>query len=280
MRIIMPRLLSIGAALAILAVATAKSASTEAGAVRNDNLNSTYFDWRSVVMKPTKEGYRCGVVDSPTRTFDRLVITVVTLNPGGATTGPIRHPQEEIVLVKEGNLDLALGTGTWRVAAGSLIFLAAEATHSLSNMGPSPATYYVLDVFTGARSTTSVQAATGLLDSGTYNPETLPSKPTPVGSSCWFIDSPTRTFKELVCHTTTLNPGAGMPAGHDGADEFTVVESGIIQSTINGVSCRLAAGSFFLQASNDLHANRNIGATPATYLVVKIVTDKTPQTTE
>ena len=51
-----------------------------------------------------------------------------------------------------------------------------------------------------------------------------------------------------------------------------------MEATINGVSQRGGPGSVFLFASNDLHGMRNVGATRASYYVIRMVTSATPKT--
>jgi quercetin dioxygenase-like cupin family protein len=55
------------------------------------------------------------------------------------------------------------------------------------------------------------------------------------------------------------------------------VKSGAIEARVNGVSARISAGSFFYCAPNDKRTFRNIGATPAVYQVIKVMSDKSPK---
>ncbi|MGD1032637.1 MAG: cupin domain-containing protein, partial [Opitutaceae bacterium] len=81
----------------------------------------------------------------------------------------------------------------------------------------------------------------------------------------------------LESHITTLNAGQSTAINmRDSGDEFFVVKSGTIEAKVNGVACRLTAGSFFYFAPNDGRTFRNIGTTPASYQVIKVVSDKTP----
>ena len=68
-------------------------------------LFSQVIDWNSLVPAPTKTGQRRNVFDAPTETLDRLHGHITTLNPG-ENTGPLhRHPQEELVIIKEGTVE-------------------------------------------------------------------------------------------------------------------------------------------------------------------------------
>ena len=67
-----------------------------------------------------------------------------TLNPGQSSHPPHQHPEEEIVVIREGTVE-ALVNGEWkRVGPGSVIFNASNVLHGLRNVGDGPATYHVL----------------------------------------------------------------------------------------------------------------------------------------
>ena len=77
-----------------------------------------------------------------------LHLHVTTLNPG-ESTGPLhRHPQEEIVLVKEGTLKINIDGRKQLAGPGAVIFYTANENENMTNVGPTPATYYVLQYFT------------------------------------------------------------------------------------------------------------------------------------
>jgi quercetin dioxygenase-like cupin family protein len=63
----------------------------------------------------------------------------------------------------------------------------------------------------------------------------------------------------------------------DPADEIIIITAGLVESNIKGITCRLAAGSFYFQAANDLHSMTNVGPTPTTYQVLKFVSETIPK---
>ena len=84
------------------------------------------------------------------------------------------------------------------------------------------------------------------------------------------LQAPTPTLDELECHITTLNPGQTPHEPHKHVDEeLILVKEGTVESLVNGEKRRAPAGSVIFQSSNQLHAIRNVGDTPATYFVVK-----------
>jgi len=113
-------------------------------------MQSSAFDWNSIPAKETKVGSVRAFFKAPTATLEELELHVTTLNPGESPHPPHRHPNEEMVIVKEGTVE-ALVNGDWiRLGPGSVIFNAANQLHGLKNAGSVPATYHVINWKTAA----------------------------------------------------------------------------------------------------------------------------------
>jgi XRE family transcriptional regulator, regulator of sulfur utilization len=110
-------------------------------------MKSSVFDWDALKAEPKKTGARREVFDARTATLDRLECHVTTLNPGEAPHAAHRHPEEELVIVKEGALETQQNGVTNRAGPGSLIFEASNELHGLRNVGQTTATYYVIKWF-------------------------------------------------------------------------------------------------------------------------------------
>jgi quercetin dioxygenase-like cupin family protein len=117
-----------------------------AGAAQQPSvLGSTAYDWTALKARETKVGASRQVVRTPTATLDELEIHITTLNPGQTSHAPHQHPNEELLIVKEGTVE-ALVAGEWRrLGAGSLIFQASNQLHAIRNAGTGPATYHVVN---------------------------------------------------------------------------------------------------------------------------------------
>ena len=110
-------------------------------------MQSSVFDWNSVAAKPTKTGASRGFFKAPTATLDELECHVTTLNPGEAPHAPHQHPEEELIIVKEGTLEAMQNGTTKRAGPGSIIFEASNQPHGLRNVGQTSATYFVIKWF-------------------------------------------------------------------------------------------------------------------------------------
>jgi quercetin dioxygenase-like cupin family protein len=108
-------------------------------------MQSAAFDWNSIPVKQTVVGSTRSFFRAPTATLDELELHVTTLNPGQASHPPHQHPNEELVIVREGTVE-ALVQGEWkRLGPGSVIFNASNQLHGLKNVGDTPAIYHVIN---------------------------------------------------------------------------------------------------------------------------------------
>jgi mannose-6-phosphate isomerase-like protein (cupin superfamily) len=110
-----------------------------------DVMGSAVFDWNSIPAEQTPVGSVRSFFKAPTATLQQLEIHVTTLKAGMASHPPHRHPNEELVIIREGTVE-ALVNGEWkRVGPGSVIFNASNQLHGLRNVGSGPATYHVIN---------------------------------------------------------------------------------------------------------------------------------------
>jgi heat shock protein HslJ/quercetin dioxygenase-like cupin family protein len=107
-------------------------------------LKSQVFEWASLKAVPIPNGERRAVLDGPTGTVDLLHVHVTTLAPGKMSGPPVRHLQEEVLIVKDGEVEVSLDGTTQTAGPGSILFFAAGAVTGLRNVSSAPATYYVI----------------------------------------------------------------------------------------------------------------------------------------
>ena len=113
-------------------------------------LGSTAFDWNTIPVKTTEVGSVRQVVSEPTATLENLEVHITTLNPGKSPHPPHRHPNEEMLIIRQGTLE-AFINGEWkRVGPGSVIFFASNQLHGVRNVGDEPAIYHVVNWKTSA----------------------------------------------------------------------------------------------------------------------------------
>lgn len=113
-------------------------------------LPSTVLDWTRLPAQPTKVGERRELFDAPTATFGNLEGHVTTVHAGEIPHPPHQHPDEEMIIVKAGTLEVTINGRTETVGPGSVCFISSRDPHGLRNPGPGDTTYFVLRFVTAA----------------------------------------------------------------------------------------------------------------------------------
>lgn len=106
-------------------------------------MQSAIFDWNQVEVKSTATGYSRRFFREPTATLDELECHVTTLKPGEAAHSPHKHPEEEVLIIKEGMVEALVNGQIKKVGPGSVIFQASNQMHNIKNVGETAATYHV-----------------------------------------------------------------------------------------------------------------------------------------
>jgi quercetin dioxygenase-like cupin family protein len=106
---------------------------------------SRAVSWEEILAK-TPKGANQGrqVFEAPTATLDELELHVSTLAPGKSPHPPHKHPDEEVLIIREGTLEAYQEGKTRRLGPGSVIFQAANQMHTITNVGDVPAVYHVI----------------------------------------------------------------------------------------------------------------------------------------
>jgi quercetin dioxygenase-like cupin family protein len=243
-------------------------------------LGSTVFTWESREPKPTGVGERREVARQPSATLDEFECHISTLNPSQASHPPHTHPQEELIILRDGTLDVHINGTNTRVGPGSLFFFAANNPHAVQNRGDAPATYFVFNFSTAAtarlRGLAMTPAPEGGMGSAIFEWAKLAVIPTTKGERRDLFDQPTATLANFECHVTTLKPGETPHAPHRHPDEeIVLVKEGQLDVTLNGRTTRATPGSIVFVSANDEHGWRNAGEGNATYYVMRLRTEKT-----
>jgi quercetin dioxygenase-like cupin family protein len=110
-------------------------------------LRSRVFDSIHIKPEATKAGQRREVFDAPTATLERFASHITTLNPGQAPHPAHKHAEEELMIVREGSVEVTLNGQATHVDTGGMIFCASNELHGIRNPGNTPATYYVIKWF-------------------------------------------------------------------------------------------------------------------------------------
>ncbi len=107
--------------------------------------HSTVFNWSDFKTTTNEFGSQRAIVRGPTPTLDELEMHFTTLLPGKNSHDPHRHFNEELVIMKEGELE-TLSNGVWKkVGPGSVIYNASCELHGVRNVSNAPVSYHVVN---------------------------------------------------------------------------------------------------------------------------------------
>ncbi len=136
--------------LFIAATAILGTAGVLAVADQGAVMSSAAFDWNAITAKPTDVGSVRSFFKERTPTLEELEVHVTTLDPGKSPHPPHRHPNEEMVIIRQGTIEVLID-GDWkRVGPGSVVFFASNHLHGLRNVGTDQAIYHVINWKTAA----------------------------------------------------------------------------------------------------------------------------------
>jgi quercetin dioxygenase-like cupin family protein len=110
-------------------------------------MHSRVFQWNDMKASSSEISTVRNAFDSPTLTLDRYSCHITTLNPGKEPHPSHQHPEEELLVIKEGTLEVMQNGVTNRVGAGGMVFCASNELHGWRNTSPAPVTYYVIKVY-------------------------------------------------------------------------------------------------------------------------------------
>jgi len=92
--------------------------------------NST-TEIRQMLTGPTHSGYRIDLHET-------------ALAPGQMPHAPHKHVHEELLMVREGTVEVTMGGKTTRIGPGSSVYIASNEEHGWKNVGTTPAKYFVM----------------------------------------------------------------------------------------------------------------------------------------
>jgi quercetin dioxygenase-like cupin family protein len=112
-------------------------------------------------------------------------------------------------------------------------------------------------------------AQSKVLPSKTYRYEDLPVKESGVNRQRAIFNGETHTGFPVSLHETELAPGKAPHPPHSHVhEEMIIIREGTMEVTISGNTTRLGPGSVAWIASGEHHGWRNVGTTPARYMVM------------
>ncbi len=107
-------------------------------------------DWPDLKPETRLNGVKRAVFDHPTATLANFECHITTLNPGEVSGPAHTHDTpniiEEVILLKEGSLEVQVNGTRKTVTAGAVVYFAPQDLVAVKNVGKTPAVYFVVGV--------------------------------------------------------------------------------------------------------------------------------------
>ncbi len=107
-------------------------------------LPSRVFKYEDLPVRVNGENKSRAVMKGETHSGFQIELHMTELGPGQAPHPPHKHVHEELLMLKDGSLDVTISGQTTHVTTGSIVYVASNEMHGWRNPGTGPAQYFVI----------------------------------------------------------------------------------------------------------------------------------------
>ena len=196
--------------------------------------------------------------------LDFMSCHISILSPAHSPHLPHAHAEEELLIVLDGEADLIIsadpqlaGARVERARPGAFVYYPSYQHHTIRNSSERPVTYLMFKWRGSADSRARQPLATNIFSYDLFSNEEKPR---------WgehLFNQATTYLDALTSHVTVLQPGAGYDPHIDPYDVTILLLAG----TVETLSETVTAPCVIYYQAGEPHGMRNVGRTPARYLV-------------
>lgn len=201
--------------------------------------------------------------------LDSLEVRAVTLpTSAGPDSGSAHEQLETFMMVKEGKFWVTLNGVSRALGPGSVALALPGDRTIVSNIGGTPATYYLFTY----RSRAPMDLTRGKQAGGSFMVDFSEQgeKPTVSGIRRDVLNRPTAMFKRFESHWSSVNEGLRNHETHTHrADEFMMMTQGNVKLLIGTAEPPATASDIVFLGSMIPHSLASKGPGPAQYLVIQ-----------
>jgi len=99
-------------------------------------------NWDELEFRETSKGGRRSIMRVPTSMLAEFEIHTTMLNEGMKSHDPHVHIEDEIIIIRSGQVEEMIDGKPYLAGPGSVIFLEANGSHGIRNIGEGPCEYY------------------------------------------------------------------------------------------------------------------------------------------
>jgi mannose-6-phosphate isomerase-like protein (cupin superfamily) len=207
------------------------------------------------------------LLKGPTPCMTDLECHVSVLSAGRSPHEPHLHPEEEILVVLDGQaqLELVAADGTKRshaVERGAFAYYPLGHAHTIRNTSAGPVTYLMFKWRGAGKAAQPGSLPATVLQRQSLTPQAAPSEGVGLGMVQAFGGT-TAHLLRLRAHLSVLAPGGGYEPHVDPYDAGLVLLDGCVETQ----GQRVEAPAVIFHSAGDPHGLHNPGTAPASYLV-------------
>jgi len=218
------------------------------------------------LSQDTEKGWKPHpIFRGPTRILDQMGVHASILDPGCSPHPPHTHPEEELLMVLDGEAEILLAddpAGTNMCVElgrpGKIFYYPPHQYHTIRNSASGPVTYLMLKWRAGPSAALN-QLGTSIF---AYGAGMMPDARKGYKTAIIF-QQPTVYLSKLHAHLTTMLPGSGYEPHVDAYDVAILTLSGKLE-TLGQV---VEPHSVIFYSAGEPHGMKNVGQEPARYLV-------------
>ena len=227
-------------------------------------INSGVYKWADAPTVKKAGPEQKTMLEGGTVDFRHLKIHATTLPAHQAPHPAHRHPDEELIIIKEGQLTVTIAGKTKTLGAGSIALMMPGDEHGFDNKSDAPATYYVMR-YESKEASDSVR---GQKAGGSFwiNWNDVAFQASAKGGIRRIFDRATAMTKRFEMHVTTLNEElwSHPPHTHRAAEILLMIDN-TAQESIDGKLHPATVGDLIFLESNIPHAIQNTSRGSCTY---------------
>lgn len=204
------------------------------------------------------------ILAGTTRDFTNFTVHGITLFVNQPSQPAHKLDEEELIIVKEGELTLTLGQKVKTLGPGSIALIMPGDLHRFENKSPQPLTYYMMRYTSNEMPDLDLDRLAG--GSFWVDWKDVPYKTHDKGGIRRMFDCGTVMTKRFEMHVTTLNAGLWSHPPHTHrAAEILLMMDNTAQESINGVMQPAGAGDLIFLESDVPHGIQNTSQRSCTY---------------
>ena len=227
-------------------------------------IESNVYHWDNLAVAKKENMEQRQIIEGSSRHFKHIKIHATTVYPHQIPHPGHKHDEEELIIIKEGELTVTIEGKTQTLGVGSIALMMSGDEHSFENKTDENVTYYVMRY--ESREPKDLERAKKAGGSFCLNWNNIPFQANEKGGTRKFFDKPTAMSKRVEMHVTTLNEGlqSHPPHTHQAAEILLPIDN-VTEEYINGKWIEARKGDIILLESTIPHAIRNISRGTTTY---------------